>query len=219
MNIDFYKIRSVSKGRTESFEELSCQIFYREFRNDSFEYHRYRGDGGDGGVESVFLKPDGSKIALQSKYWESRVFSTSQVGQLSKSIDAAVANHPEITQYFISIPFNLTGKVSGESRGKSQTQKFEEWRLKKEQEHSVRIVLWGESILTDLLLKVDSSGGLRKYWFDNSIINDDQYEQHLKETKAQAGRRYTPKLSLKVPLSAALDTFTKKSSFVNWYGK
>lgn len=53
MAIDFYKIRSTSKGQRDSFEELSCQLFYREFCNGYSSYERYRGDGGDGGVPSM----------------------------------------------------------------------------------------------------------------------------------------------------------------------
>jgi hypothetical protein len=77
LDIDFYKIRSIAKGQTDGFEELCCQLFFREFNQADNEYNRFRGDGGDGGdggVEALFEFNDGSKIALQSKYWEGKKF-------------------------------------------------------------------------------------------------------------------------------------------------
>jgi len=209
LDIDFYKIRSIAKGQTDGFEELCCQLFFREFNQVDNEYNRFRGDGGDGGVEALFEFKDGSKIALQSKYWEGKKFDSSQVSQLTKSIDAAKKNHPDLISYFISIPFNLTGPVSGGKRGKSQTEKFKDWKQKKEQQHSIEIKLWADSRLSELLLKHDQTGGLRRYWFDSSTLNDHQYKNHIEEATAQAGRRYTPKLSIKVPLLKALDSFVK----------
>ena len=136
MEIDFYNIRSLSKGETDGFEELCCQLFYHEFIDDKNEYLRFRGDGGDGGVEALFIYENGSKIALQSKYWKDRKFGTSQITQLTKSINTAKSNHPEIQKYYITIPFNLTGKVSSGSRGKSQSEKFNKWKDIKEREVS-----------------------------------------------------------------------------------
>ena len=74
MAIDFYKIRSTSKGQRDSFEELSCQLFYREFCNKYSSYERYRGDGGDGGVEAIFRKNEEYEIGIQAKYWENKEF-------------------------------------------------------------------------------------------------------------------------------------------------
>ncbi len=66
MEINFYNIRSIAKGQADGFEELCCQLFFREF-NDTNKYDRFRGDGGDGGVEAVFTFDDSSKIAIQAK--------------------------------------------------------------------------------------------------------------------------------------------------------
>lgn len=209
MEIDFYKVRPISKGRAEGFEELCCQIFFREFNSDNNVYSRFRGDGGDGGVEALFNISNGNKIALQSKYWEDCKLGTSQIDQLSKSIKTAKTNHPEIIKYYISIPFNLTGKVSGGNRGKSQTDKFDEWKVKKENEFSVEIILWSQTRLSELIIKHDESGGFRKYWFDTTVLTDEHYTQHIQQAIAQAGKRYTPKLSIKVPILNAFEAFVK----------
>jgi hypothetical protein len=214
MEINFYNIRSTTKGRTDSFEELCCQLFFREHSSADNEYKRFRGDGGDGGVEALFIQADDSKVAMQSKYWENSKFDSSQIKQLTKSIDAAKCNHPELTTYYITIPFNFTGPVASGKRGKSQTEKFDAWKDEKEQEHSIEIVLWAESYLSEIILKRDATGGLRKYWFDSTILTDIQYKNHIEEAVAQAGKRYTPKLSVKVPLAEALDSFVRPTVIV-----
>lgn len=156
---NFYDIKSGLKGKRDSFEELSCQLFRRELYSAERNFQRYRGDGGDGGVEAVYINEDLSEVGLQSKYWENNSFGTSELSQLSDSLTTALANHPNLKQYYISIPFNLTGKVSNGHRGKSQTEKFEEWKTKNENSYSIKIILWNSTVLSDLLHKHDNSGG------------------------------------------------------------
>ena len=214
MEIDFYKIRSLAKGQTESFEELSCQLFYRKFVDEYLNYERYRGDGGDGGVEAIFFSSDNKKIAIQSKFWENNRFDSSQINQLTKSIDTAMNNHPEIKKYFIAIPFNLTGKVANGKKGKSQTEKFEEWKNKYEQKYSIEIKLLSRSILADLLLQYDMNGGLRTYWFNSKILTEDQYKNHIEDATVQVGKRYTPKLSIKLPISKSFNSFIYNDNLI-----
>ena len=107
-SIEFYKIRSLANGKAGGFEELCCQLFFREFNDKAYEFHRFRGEGGDGGVEALFILEDGSKIAIQSKYWDLNKFNSPQITQLNKSISAAISNHPEIKKYYSIIFFDCT---------------------------------------------------------------------------------------------------------------
>ena len=212
---NFYDIKSGTKGKRYSFEELSCQIFRRELATTSNAFQRYRGDGGDGGVEAVFINEDLSEIGLQSKYWENNSFGYSEITQLTNSLEAAVKNHPNLNVYYISIPFNLTGTVAEGKRGKSQTDKFEEWRIKSESAYSLKIILWNSTVLFDLLHKHDKSGGIFKYWFDNNCLSIEQYEKYKEEVIAQAGRRYTPELNVNVPVYNILNYFSEKELLEN----
>lgn len=205
MPIDFYKIRSTSKGQRDSFEELVCQLFYREFCNEYSSYERYRGDGGDGGVEAIFRKDNAYEIAIQAKYWEYKEFDSKKITQLTNSLATAIQNHPSLKKYYVAIPFNLTGVTS---KGKGQFDLFNEWKSKQEKNTNVEIVLWAESFLKNLLMKHDASGGISLYWFDESMISKTFWNQHIRESIAQAGKRYSPKLSIEVPLYKQLELFS-----------
>ncbi|MDF5720661.1 MAG: hypothetical protein PUP91_09270 [Rhizonema sp. PD37] len=59
--INFQHIRPYNGGLTDAFEELCCQIFQRLSDNSIQNFHlpqgsqfqRFRGAGGDGGVEAL----------------------------------------------------------------------------------------------------------------------------------------------------------------------
>lgn len=112
VEIDFYKIRKTSKGQRDAFECLACSIFHKKFDNVG-EYQCYRGDGGDGGVEAVFIRPDQTEIGIQAKFWENCAFNSAQIGQLNDSLKTAMENHPNLKKYYVAIPFDLTGNVAG----------------------------------------------------------------------------------------------------------
>jgi len=71
--INFQNIRPFQSGKREAFEELCCQIFHRHASKklpENSEFHRYRGAGGDGGVEAIWLLPNGKKWGVQSKFFD-----------------------------------------------------------------------------------------------------------------------------------------------------
>ena len=61
---------------------------------------------------------------------------------------------------------------------------------------------------------MDSSGGRQRYWFDQTILTDAWFEQHLDDARVQAGPRYTPELSIYVPLLDTLEAFAQSGKFV-----
>jgi len=212
--INFQQIRPFNGGVREAFEELCCQIFHRltapEVELNS-TYQRFRGAGGDGGVEALWISPNGGKWGLQAKYFDS--LGTSQFAQMTESLQQAVGNHPELRRYTFCIPFNPTGPTARGSRGKSQNEKLSDWIQNSRQKlHTngldVVIDVWPESVLRDRLLAVDVNGGLRRYWFDSDVMGWDWFAARLDEAKVQAGRRYTPTLSVDVPAFAALEAFS-----------
>jgi hypothetical protein len=212
--INFQQIRPFNGGVREAFEELCCQIF-RRLSTPEVEpksaYQRFRGAGGDGGVEALWISPNGEKWGLQAKYFDG--LGDSQFIQMAESLRQAVGNHPEIRKYTFCIPFNPTGPTAQGRRGKSQSEKLRDWLQNAQQElqtNGLNIVIevWAESILRDRLLAVDINGGLRRYWFDSNVMGWDWFGVRLDEAKVQAGRRYTPRLSVDVPAFAALEAFS-----------
>ena len=207
MDINFYNIKDAGKGKADSFESLACSIFHKKF-NDCGVYRCFFGAGGDGGVEAVFYCPDGSELVLQAKYWENRKFESSQIRQLTDSFKTAIQNHPNLKKYYVAIPFDLTGKVAGGKKGISQTEKFDKWASDCKKIHSVDIILWSESVLRDILLEVDVSRGLQRFWFEQNFLTEIQYRHYLEESVASAGKKYTPDLKVGVPLMDTLNSFS-----------
>ncbi len=179
---NFYDIKSGLKGKRDSFEELSCQVFRRELSSDNNIFQRYRGDGGDGGVEAIIINEDSTEFGLQAKYWDNNSFSTSEVSQLTTSLETAINNHPNLKSYYISIPFNLTGIVANGKRGKSQTERFESWKNDCESKYKIKIILWDATSLSDLLHKHDTNGGLVGYWFEKDFFSHDSYIRQYEVT-------------------------------------
>ncbi|NEN93480.1 MAG: hypothetical protein F6K48_33215, partial [Okeania sp. SIO3H1] len=226
LEINFQQIRPYNGGLREAFEELCCQIFHRlpnisdrnfKLLNDS-QFQRFRGAGGDGGVEALWILPNGDKWAIQSKYFERDKLEISQFKQLNTSLNAAVKNHPELTQYIFCISFNFTGRTG---RGEGEIDKLEEWKKKKLQELASKnihlsIEFWSESVLRDYLLAVDSGGGLRRYWFDREVMTNNWLQQRLNDAEVQAGKRYFPQLSVNVRAFDALNAFAYQD---NWKEK
>ena len=119
--IDFLSIHPHGGSQREAFEELCCQIArVRSAAAVSFE--RYRGAGGDGGVECLARGEDGSVIGWQAKY----VFNIDGlIKQFAESLRAALKVHSDLTRYVVCFPFDPTGKTA--RKGKSQSEKFADW--------------------------------------------------------------------------------------------
>jgi hypothetical protein len=87
-------------SQAKGFEELVCQIFRQDTQTQG-TYHRLEGAGGDGGVEAYVIRADGTKVGLQSKFFDG--LGASQWKQIEKSVHAAITNHPELVEYRIAI--------------------------------------------------------------------------------------------------------------------
>ncbi|MBC7204772.1 MAG: ATP-binding protein, partial [Pusillimonas sp.] len=125
--IDFSRIRSTPKSRNDSFETLAVQLFKGSFHSPAGStFISLRGDGGDGGVEAYYRMPDGSVAGVQAKYFFQ--LGNAELRQIDESLATAQKNHPSLSDYWIYIPFDLTGRVAAGARGKSQAERFEEWK-------------------------------------------------------------------------------------------
>lgn len=221
MNIDFSLIRSAPKSRNDSFEALAVQLFRKTCRvptNSTFI--SLRGDGGDGGVEAYFRSPDGAVFGVQAKYFFQ--LASAELTQIDNSLKAALSNHPTLTEYWIYIPFDLTGRVAAGKRGKSQAERFEEWKSKVESEASAKgkslsIVLCTAAVICNQLLEIDPYGGMRRYWFDDTLLTAAQIQQCLDDAIAFAGPRYTSMLDVVTNAHVGLDFFGGTGDFCEWY--
>ncbi|MDR7665443.1 hypothetical protein RG963_06520 [Methanosarcina sp. Z-7115] len=207
LEIDFKDICPRMGSKEDSFEELCCEIFYRKIkavRSDLIVYNRNRGAGGDGGVEAYWELTDEKEIGIQCKY----VFTyTALIKQLEKSLASATTIHPNLTCYVVCIPFNLTTNTNN---GIGESEKFKSWLEKKKVKlnFNFEVYLWSGSYLIDYIIELDKNNGLKNYWFNREIFPKEWFEQRINEAKAQAGERYTPKLSISVPSFEELEIFS-----------
>ena len=206
-------LRLDATGVRGAFEEFCCQLFRRvpEVAANS-RYRRVRGDGGDGGVEAFWTSPADKVWGLQAKFFDA--LGAKQKAQLTESVRQAAANYPNLVRYTICLPFNLTA-TTGAKAGKPKRGQHEkisgwiaEWQLELAPAgRSVQFDVWDESELLGRLATADTTGGLARYWFDQEALTRAWLAERLTEAKAQAGRRYSPELTVATPLEEAMEAF------------
>ena len=218
--IDFTNIRSAPKSKNDSFEALAVQLF--RFSCDAPEgssFYSLRGDGGDGGVEAYFRAPNGEVLGVQAKYFFQ--LGAKELGQITKSVTAARLNHPALSEYWIYIPFDLTGRVAGGARGQGEVERFESWKEELEQRteaegQRVKITLCSATVMREQLQRLDTHGGIRRYWFDDSVLTPVQVQQCLDQAREFAGPRYMGQLDVVTDAHDILDFFGGTADFSNW---
>lgn len=207
--IDFQRIASRGGSVENAFEELCCQLVSRT-RPAGTKFERYRGAGGDGGVECKVFQANGSATGWQTKY----VFDIEGLlRQVRRSLETALSVHADLTRYVVCFPFDLTSKTA--RRGKSQTQKFDEWARNAEADAKAKkgaltIERWSAHDIKDLLLANDPSGGLRHYFFSATTFSDQWFADHIGAAKLTAGPRYNREISLETPLSTWFASFGER---------
>ena len=212
MDIDFKKIVSISSGQPAAFEELCCQLARRD--EQSTQFVRLRGDGGDGGIEGYVELPDGKQRGWQAKY----VFDTSRlIRQASKSFRTALENHPDLRSFVLCFPFNPTGTTR---RGKGDVQKLDDWktselRYAQEISRDIEIEFWPAFELRSRLLQYDHSGGIRLFFFGAQILTNQWFQDHLGQARETAGPRYTPELNVQTDLAKWFAAFGRTRIWSN----
>jgi len=213
-------LRTGTNGIRESFEEFCCQLFRRaEEAPADARYRRIRGAGGDGGVEATWEATDGPFWGLQSKWFDT--LGSSQKSQMRDSLRQARANYPQLSRYTFCLPMTLTGKKGalGTRATEGQHGRIDEWIAEWEAEYSeapvpLTIDFWDETELLDRLTRCDPDGGKAQYWFDATSLSTVWFRQRLDDAAAQAGPRYSPKLSVDTGLPRRMAAFGREESWV-----
>jgi hypothetical protein len=218
--IDLNEIRSAPKSKNDSFESLVVQLFIairKPPNGSSLVVHR--GDGGDGGVEAFYRLPSGAVLGVQAKYFFG--LDNARLAQVDESLRTALENHPTLSEYWVYVPFNLTGRVAAGKRGVSEAERFENWKKKVELEAATRgsrldIRLCSATEIASQLNQIDPHGGMRRYWFDSKILTPAQIERGLNLAKVFAGPRYSEVLDVLTNAHTGLDYFGGIRSVEMW---
>lgn len=214
---DFTRIRPLHGDRRHGFEEFCTQLARRDDAPAGSRFTRIEGAGGDGGVECYWELIDGTKWGYQSK-----LLDRLDKKQITNSVETALRIHPTLTRYVICLPFDLSGPTG--RRGSSQKAKWEsyvaEWQqLASDCGLTVSFELWAESELIDRLVKIDPTGGRRRFWFDQEILSTEWFQNHIADAASDAEPRYHPQLNVKVPISTQLGAFGETPSWKRDYSR
>ncbi|HEY9800468.1 MAG TPA: hypothetical protein V6D25_08930 [Leptolyngbyaceae cyanobacterium] len=184
-----------------AFESLTGIIFerwcYREYPSQVSQVIFVNGSGGDGGVEAYALLNNGDIVGLQAK-WFREPLESSQISQINGSLDTASVQRRGLVRYVVAVPRDLSDVRKTGKNGKRVKTERDRWNeflnTAKTNHPGITVDLWDETRITDLLAELGSEG-LRRYWFEGSVI--DVEDLHLKFNQAQNGwlrNRYTPDL-------------------------
>lgn len=193
--IDFRTIVPHGGSQASAFEEFCCEIAQRvEDVPRGSEFIRYRGTGGDAGVECVWRLPDFQEWGWQAKF----VFDLRGLKpKIARLLKAAKRSHL-LSRYILCLPFDLTGPTA--RTGVSERERFESYRNEWARETGISVELWDASTLVQRLLDIDRDGGRVRFWFEGRVLTSTWFEHHVKQSLKAAGPRYSPVLNLQTPL-------------------
>jgi hypothetical protein len=214
--IDFKQIAPRNGSQTDAFEEFCCQIARHSADVPAgSEFVRFRGAGGDGGVECIWRLPNGDEWGWQAKF----MFNLSKTkAALDKSITTALELHPKLVKYTICVPFDLTGPTA--RKGKSQLEYFDGYRKEWKADAAskgikLEFLLSTPATLLDDLFKFDPHHGRLRFWFDTAILSEEWFANHLVDVRSSAYPRYTPELTIQTALGEAFEALGQTDA---WYG-
>jgi hypothetical protein len=212
--LDFSRIIGGVAGQREAFEDLVCALGRRLPPTADANFQRIHGAGGDGGVEAVWVLPDGSEHGFQAKFH----LKTQDIdwGAIDGSVSTALKIHPKLTKYYIAIATDLTGPTG--RKGKTGWERWDEHRAKWSVEatqvagHDVEFIPWMASDLEDLLKRPEMRG-LAEYWLAELDVSDGWVRSQYDRTIAALEERYHPEDHVEVLASGIFDGFARSP---NW---
>jgi len=210
VDIDFANMRAEGGDRRDGFEEFSAQLFHQLGVPANARYERFRGAGGDGGVEAVWHLPSGKIIGLQSKFF--LPLKDAHLKQLEKSLDTAIANFPALEKYVVTLPFDPTPTVAARPGKVGQNEKLEDWRKSLEARAAARgttlaVEWWFASDLKSRLLGMGNPQGRILYWFGTTVLGAGKLDALVAIAEDIAGKRYSPRLTVDTGAGAVLGAF------------
>ena len=209
-DISFEEIRPTDRSRDAGFEEMCCQLASLEPASSEESFYR-KGRGGDAGVECYRRRADGTEVGWQAKY----LFhcNDSLKTQLDHSIRRALDKHPQLVEYVVCLPFDLSN--SRTSGRKTAREKWDAWCAKwkkfaASRKRNLRITLWGKSELSTRLAREDPAySGRLLYWFGHETLTTAWFKEQFGKARESLGSRYTPETNVELPIRQDFLSFAR----------
>jgi hypothetical protein len=205
MSANWHKLRPYKNSQNSAFEELCCQLAEYEAAPPGARFIR-KGTP-DAGVECFWILPTGGEWGWQAKFLFPP-FGSRQWAQLDESVYTALEHHPNLIRYTLCLPFDRSdprgqkGKRSFLDQWNARVRKWETRTQKLE--HTVQFNYWGDHEIATRLSK-EEHAGRNKFWFDTEFLGQHWFEDHIREVVANAGDRYTPEVSVDLPIALLFD--------------
>lgn len=193
------------------FEELCCQLAALENPADGSRFVR-KGPGADQGLECYRTYANGREVGWQAKYFMNG-FGSTQVADLTESLERAMAAHPQLKTFIVCLPVDLQDNRSGKKQ--SQVQRYENWRDKSTkaaatQGRTLEIELWSASSITERLGRdTPAYSGRARYWFDTIRFSSAWFREKFEVQRRNLGERYSPESHVDLPIQQALQALAR----------
>lgn len=220
--MNFSEIREHRGTQMGGFEELCCQLAALEDSAEGSWFVR-KGPGADQGLECYRRYADGREVGWQAKYFMNS-FETTQVNNLTDSLQRAMAAHPQLKKFIVCLSIDLHDNRSGKKL--SQVQRYEGWRDKSikdaaAQGRILEIELWSASSITERLGRdTPAYSGRARYWFDTVRFSTAWFYEKFEVPRRNLGERYSPESHVDLPIQQALQAIARNTELLkeptNW---
>lgn len=211
LRLDFTGIREHRGTKMGGFEELCCQLAALEDPAEGSRFVR-KGPGADQGLECYRTYVDGHEVGWQAKYFMNG-FETTQIADLTESLQRAIAAHPQLKTFIVCLPIDLQDNRSGKKQ--SQVQRYENWRESSikaaaMQGRSLEIALWSASSITERLGRdTPTYSGRARYWFETVRFSSAWFREKFEVQRRNLGERYSPESHVDLPVQQALQALAR----------
>jgi len=214
MSINWNNIRPLENSQRDGFEELVCQLARKENIPDRKTFIR-KGKP-DAGVECFWILNNGDELAWQAKFFTSSL-EENQWSQLDGSVRTTLEKHPNLKKYYIAIPNDppdarIDGQTSMLDKWNSRVQKWNGWASAKRL--VVEFIPWWSSDIIERLQKPENVG-LTYFWFNKEEFTDEWCKEQSELSIIDLGRRYTPKLNVKLKIAEIFNGISRDEAFKN----
>ncbi len=210
MNLSLTDLRPLNGSLAGGFEELVCQLAEAEPVPDGSRFVRIGAP--DGGVEAVWILPNGDEWGWQAKFFTSPP-GPSQWQQIDGSVETALGKRPRLTRMTICTPLDRS-----DPRVPNQLWFMDRWDERVNRWKSAagsRVVefdYWGQFEIVERLSR-EENRGRTYFWFNKQVLTREWFDARLQEAVANAGARYTPELNVELPISRAFDGLGRRPEF------
>jgi hypothetical protein len=206
--MDWSKLRPWKNSKNLAFEEICCQLARAESIPDGVKF--IKKEAPDGGIEGYWDLKNGGQIGWQAKFFTSQP-TASQWGNIKKSLDNALVNHPKLTKFIICCATDLN---------KNSINKWDNYKLKwsneikEKTERDIEFDYWGTSEIADRLIKEEHRGKLL-YWFNEDILSLKRMKENIDDVIANVGARYTEELNIELEIAQFFEALGRTDVFYN----